>query len=162
MGEYTVSCSAAVNNSFGEDIFIELFPPSGVSIAIKRVKVTFAILTPIDDIIRQTSAIFSGVARYTTAGSGGVSFTPVPKFTSKQTPSVTTCNIKNGTTGFAIGTRTDKLMFISVNSKGAFEWVARDKDDYLWSGVNERLAITLNFATGATTKICNVECDFIE
>lgn len=162
MGEYTVvstGTQAAVNS----DVYIELLPPSNVSIAIKRIKVTFATATPVDDTCVSNASgttLFSGLIRATTAGSGGVSFTPVRK-SSSNTAAVTTCKVKTGSTTFSAGTLKERVMLISVNTKGAFEWIARDKDDYIWSGENERLEI-LFFSRVSATNIYNVECDFIE
>jgi hypothetical protein len=149
---FSVTAGASTQNT--EQVFVELVPPAGVSIAIIKIRITMS-TTNVGD---QTERV--RVYRETVLGSGGVSGTAVVMNPSDAT-SVTTVNIKTGTTLFTLGTTTDKLLDTAFNLRGTFEWIARDKDDYIWSNPGEALVVTeITTVSGSLTR--NVEVFFVE
>ena len=152
--QYTAVVNATSNTSAAtDDTFIEIFPPSGVAVQLKRIRVSVAHLTALDLYIRVK------VNRASAAGATGTAYTP-----KKRRPggpaSVATCNVKNGTTAFTQGTVVDTMIDVVFNGRGLFEWVARDDNDFITSGVNERLAVVCRSGTAST--ILNVEADWEE
>jgi hypothetical protein len=154
MAQYTAVVNATSNGTINtEDTFIELFPPSGVSILLKRVRISFP-HTTVSDVPNEIR-----VTRASAAGATGTAFTPVERRPSGPA-SVTTCNVKNGTAAFSVGTVVDTVIRGTVNSRGVFEWVARDERDIIESGVNQRMAITCK--VNLVSMILDVECDWEE
>lgn len=151
--QYKVYTGNTASDAITEYIFIELLPPVGVAVAIKRISYNLSDTNYADGLCLIT------VYRETTAGSGGISFTPM-KLKPDSPSAVTTAQIKTGTTAFTKGTTTDILIRLAFNMRGSYEWIARDYHNLLWSNPNERLIIT-GSARGFAG-IMNIECDFIE
>jgi hypothetical protein len=153
MAQYSVTVNATSNTSVStEDTFIELFPPSAVSILLKRVRV--ALTTPALD-----TQVSLRVTRASAAGATGTAGTIVERRPNGPA-SVTTVNVKNGTSAFTVGTVVDTLFKTSFNGRGLFEWVARDERDIIESGANQRLNIIVQSGTAST--VMNVDCDWEE
>jgi hypothetical protein len=156
LGQYHADVNATSNATLAtEDTWIELFPPAGVAIRIKRIRVSVS--TAASDTITRVR-----VQRASAAGATGTAFTPTKRQPSTTGASATTCNVKNGTTAFSVGTAVANSVQLDVNfnDRGVFEWVARDDDDYIWSGVNERIAILLRDSVASI--IHGVEVDWVE
>jgi hypothetical protein len=139
MGEYKAIVAATSNATAGTDeTWIEIFPPSNVAIELKRLRIGNL------DIAVADQWIWVRIYRTTTAGATGVSFTPV-KMRPQAPNSVCTCTVKNTTNAFTVGTIAaggimDRTVF---NSRGIYDFTARDADDFRVSGINQRLAIVI-------------------
>jgi len=154
MAQYTVALNATANSTINtEDTWIELLPPANVSILLKRVRVSFP-HTTVSDVPARVR-----VTRASAAGATGTTGTIVKRRPAAPA-SVSTATVKNGTNAFSVGTVVDVLLDTTVNTRGIFEWVSRDEDDYILSGVNQRLAILLR--VNLASMVCNVECDWEE
>jgi hypothetical protein len=154
MAQYTVTINATSHATLNtEDTWIEMFPPANVSILLKRIRASFPHTTASDVPARIR------VTRSSAAGATGTSFTPVKRRPAAPA-SVTTVNVKNGTNAFTVGTVVDVVVDAAVNTRGIFEWVARDEDDYISSGVNQRINVLMRVNQAST--VSNVECDFEE
>jgi|SRR5689334_6403911 len=154
MAQYTCTVNATSNSTLNtEDTWIEIFPPANVSVILKRIRVSMP-HTTVSDVPARIR-----VTRSSAAGATGTSFTPVKRRPAAPA-SVSTVNIKNGTTAFSVGTVVDVVMDSAVNSRGIFEWVSRDENDHILSGVNQRLNILLRI--NLASFVTNVECDFEE
>ncbi len=154
MAQYTVQVNATSNSTINtEDTWIEIFPPANVSVILKRVRVSFP-HTTVSDVPARIR-----VTRSSAAGATGTAFTPVRRRPAAPA-SVSTVNIKNGTAAFTVGTLVEIMLDSAVNSRGIFEWVARDEDDYILSGVNQRLNVLVR--VNLASMVLNTECDFDE
>jgi hypothetical protein len=153
LAQYNALVNATSNASANtEDTFIELLPPSNVAIILKRVRVSLT-GTPADNNTRVR------VKRVSAAGATGTSGTAIR--TRPAAPAtVSTVTVKNGTTAFSVGTLVETVLDSAVNQRGIFEWVARDEDDYITSGINQRLAITVS--SSAVSIVHTVECSWEE
>ncbi len=128
MGEYSANVQATTNTSTNtSDTFIEIKAAASTTYRVKRVRVTYGDGTQtagVDNVLKIM------LYRWTTASAGsGTSFTPIKK-DPLSPASGATCVIKNGTTALALGSTTEICDVISPNGRAAFEWVARDEDDY--------------------------------
>ena len=156
MAQYTVMVNATSNTTTNtEDTWIELLPPANVSILLKRIRVSFPHSTTLDQPARIR------VTRSSAAGATGTAATFVKRRPAAPA-AVTAGNVKNGTNAFSVGTVVDVLLDSAVNTRGVFEWVARDEDDYMLSGVNQRINVLLRILGATVSVVCNVECDFEE
>jgi hypothetical protein len=158
LAQYRVTVNATSNATAPsgggtEDTWIEMFPPANVAILLKRIRISFP-HTAVSDVPARVR-----ITRSSAAGATGTSYTPV-KTRPAAPASVTTVNIKNGTTAFSVGTVVDVVLDSVVNTRGIFEWVARDETDFIVSGVNQRLNVLLR--TNLASMVCNVECDYEE
>jgi hypothetical protein len=154
MTSYNANVNATANSTINtEDTWIEVQPPSGVSLAVYRIRVSFPHTTVSDVPCRIR------LNRASAAGATGTSFTP-KEHRPAGSASASTCNVKNGTSAFSIGTVVDTLIDVNVNTRGIFEWVARDEDDYFWSGVNERIALCVR--VNLASMVLGVEMDWKE
>ena len=154
MAQYTCTVNATANSTINtEDTWIEMFPPANVAILLKRIRVSFP-HTTVSDVPARIR-----VTRASAAGATGTSFTPIKRRPAAPA-AVSTVNVKNGTSAFSVGTVVDVVMDSSVNTRGIFEWVSRDEDDYILSGVNQRLCILVR--VNLASMVLNVECDFEE
>lgn len=154
MAQYTCTVNATANGSVNtEDTWIEMFPPSGVSIILKRIRVSFPHTTVSDVPCRIR------VTRSSAAGATGTTFIPI-KRRPEAPAAVSAANVKNGATAFSVGTVVDIVFDTAVNTRGIFEWVSRDEDDYIMSGVNQRLNVLVR--VNLASMVLNVECDFEE
>lgn len=139
MGAYKATVTATSSGTAATDeTWIEIFPPSGVQLALKRLRIGNADTTVADN------WLWVRIYRTTTAGATGTSLTPI-KMRPESPASVCTCNVKNGTNAFTVGTiATGGIMDRTVfNSRGIYEWTARDADEFRVSGTNQRLAIVI-------------------
>lgn len=153
MAQYYTTVNATSNSTATtEDTFIELLPPSGVALILKRVRVSFT-ATPADNAFRVR------VKRVSTAGATGTSGTIVKKRPTSPA-AVTTSTVKNGTTAFSVGTLVDTVLDAATNTRGVFEWLSRDEDDYIVSNTNQRIAIT--GASTAASNVATFEADWEE
>ncbi|HYK46559.1 MAG TPA: hypothetical protein VEV83_15390 [Parafilimonas sp.] len=155
MSDFVVTNIAGNNVANTENVFIELVPPANVSIFLKKIRVAYggtgAGDNPVDIFVRRES----------TLGSGGVSATAKSMNTSSAS-SVTSVNVKTGTTAFTLGTIVDTVLHTCFFvTRGTFEWIPRDKDDYIWSDAGQALAITLNSTNIAVSNLV-MECFFGE
>lgn len=128
MGAYSIFVRATTNSTANtEDTAIDLDAPAGQSFALYRARV-----------VCQTAALDNhfraAIKRKSAIGSGSTTGTEVKLNPIFPTPLVV-ATIKNGTTAYGAGTITDTIDdAIQFNSRGTWEWVARDEDDMIWSG----------------------------
>lgn len=154
MAQYRATVSATGNGTINtEDTFIEMFPPSNVSILLKRIRISCNHGTAQDVPIR------ARITRSSAAGATGTAFTPI-KLRPTAPASVTTCNVKNGTSAFTVGTVVDVVLDSVFNARGIFEWVARDESDFIVSGVNQRINVLLR--GNLISLLMSAECDWEE
>jgi hypothetical protein len=154
LAQYRVTINATANSGANtEDTWIEMFPPANVAILLKRIRISFPHTTVSDAPARIR------ITRSSAAGATGTAFTPI-KTRPAAPASVTTVNVKNGTSAFSVGTVVDVVLDSVVNTRGIFEWVARDETDFIVSGVNQRINVLLR--VNVASMVCNVECDFEE
>ena len=154
MAQYRATVSATGNSSINtEDTWIEMFPPANVSILLKRIRISCNHGTAQDVPIRVR------IVRTSAAGATGTAFTPI-KLRPAAPASVTTCNVKNGTSAFTVGTAVDVVVDTVFNSRGIFEWVARDESDFIVSGVNQRIIVGLR--GNLVSLLMSAECDWGE
>jgi hypothetical protein len=149
-----VDFTAATTVSNTEDTFVEIFPPSGVAVAIIRVKCAQRGTAQIDGPIRLR------IVRTTTAGATGTSFTVKDSRPAGSAP-VSSVICKSLGTTFTVGTVTDVLIDVSFNGRASFQWMARDRNDKLWSNENERICV-LASCNDASARNLHVEVDFEE
>jgi len=153
MAQYTQTVQATSNTTADtEDTFIEWTAGSGVSILIKRIRVSIS--TAASD----TRARIR-VVRKSAAGTGGVAGSAVKRHPTDRAASITP-QIKSGTTAFTTGTVTDVLIDVCINARGVFEWTARDDDDMIETAAAGSIGILIR--ESAASIICNVEADWVE
>jgi hypothetical protein len=123
MAQYSAEVQATSNATANtEDTFIELKAASSTSLLIKRVRVS--IFTPSSDTTTTVRLL-----RNSGAGSGGTSYTPLKK--RQLSPSSTaTCNVKNGTSAFSVGSNTDCPDRVNVNGRAIWEWIPRGNEEF--------------------------------
>lgn len=154
MAQYSLVVNATAHSTINtEDTWIEIFPPAAVSVQLKRIRVSFS-HTTVSDVPARIR-----VTRNSAAGATGASQTPIERRPSGPA-SVSTCLVKNGTTAFTVGTVVDAPIDVSVNSRGVFEWVARDERDVIESGLNQRLCVCVR--VNLASMVLGVEADFEE
>ncbi len=154
MAQYTAVINATSNSTLNtEDTFVELLPPSAVSILLKRIRVSFP-FTTVSDVPCEIRVVRSSAGGATGTVGGIVERRP------NGPASVTTNMVKNGTTAFSVGTVVDTVLRATVNTRGVFEWVARDERDVIESGTNQRLGITCKI--GVASCVTDVEVDWEE
>lgn len=135
MAEYQLNWQATTNGSAGTfDQFIELKASSGVTIVVKRLRVSFpgsASGAP-NDYVAQVKLL-----RNTGAGSGG-SAAPaagnpgnITKLRTNAPASIVTANVKNGTASFTTGANYDVPIWEAVNTRSVFEWIAADQEEWI-------------------------------
>ncbi|HTH21913.1 MAG TPA: hypothetical protein VL854_06815 [Nitrososphaeraceae archaeon] len=123
MGKYTCTVRATTNSSANtEDTAIDLDMPAGQACKIYRIR-----------IVCQTAALDNQfrakIARKSAIGSGSTGGTEL-KMDPLIAPATAVATIKNGTTAYGAGTITETLDdAIQFNSRGNWEWVARDEED---------------------------------
>lgn len=156
MGQYSTAVSGASTSATQntDQTFIELLPPSGVSIQLKRIRASFTGAAT-DVMIRIR------VNRVSAAGATGTSGTIVKKRPGSPA-AVTTSTIKNAASAFSVGTLVDTPLDVNVNSRGVFEWIARDEFDIIESGVNQRIAISATNSSSAVAQTMTMEADWLE
>lgn len=126
MTVYTVNVNANVNGTINtEDSFVELSSTASM-LHIQKVRVRFGdgTSTEVDHQFRIR------LVRKSAAGTGGVAGTKVK--TDIMCPvSGATCNIKTGTTNFTVGTVVDVIDQLVMNTRGIYEFIARDEDEII-------------------------------
>ena len=151
MTRYTTMVTAESSGA-SEVNMMELLPPASRSIALVRIKVT-----------KSGTSVADGpneirVLRTSNNGVGGIAGTIV-----KRKPyapaAVTSVTIKNASNSYTVGVIADTVARFTYNIRGAFEWIARDDRDKIWSGVNQNLCIALN---ASDTQNYDVQVDFEE
>lgn len=153
MAQYYTTVNATSNATANtEDTFIELLPPSAVVLLLKRVRVSF---TP----VAADNTVRIRVKRVSAAGATGTGGTIAKKRPSAPA-AVSTSTVKNGTTAFTVGTLVDTVLDSGVNTRGIFEWVSRDEDDYIVSNTNQRVSVTISCS--AVSQVMTVEADWEE
>lgn len=153
MAQYYTTVNATSNGTANtEDTFIELLPPANVVLLLKRVRISFT-PTPVDNTVRVR------IKRVSAAGATGTAGTVVKKRPTAPA-AVSTSTVKNGTSVFTVGTLVDTVLDAGVNTRGVFEWVSRDEDDYIVSNINQRVAITA--ACTAVSMVLTAEAEWEE
>jgi len=154
MAQYTSVVNATSHATLNtEESWIEILPPSAVSVLLKRVRVSFP-FTTVSDVPCEIR-----VVRSSAGGATGTSGT-ITERRPNGPASVSTSTIKNGTSAFTVGTVVDTVMRATVNTRGVFEWVARDERDIIESGTNQRVCILLKINVASC--VTDVECDWEE
>lgn len=154
MAQYRVAFQATSSGTGGtEDTWLEIFPPAGVSVTVKRFLITSADTTVSD------GYILPRWRRATTAGIGG---TPgnIIKLRPEAPNSVCEVNVKNGLSNFSLGTSAGDIAVSCFNARGIWEWVARDTDDKISSDVNQRIALVCR--AQASSHDFTLQCDWEE
>ena len=146
MGEYLALCQfQPIQIAAQEDEHIALLPPAGVSILLKKIR--FGTGSTQGDL-----PVRIRVRRVSAAGSGGTTaaFTPV-KVRDDSPASVTGVLVKSAS-GFRVpGANVDLVMNVTMIHRSTFEWVARDWRDFIESGVNQRIIISLEIGGAGNT-----------
>lgn len=151
MPRYMASVSATSNATPAtEDTFIEL--TAGASAALRLQSFSISVESASSD-----DTFSWRLVRKSAAGTGGTGFTPVRRDTASRT-SAATCNVKNGTTGFSVGTATDVCDQGSFNGRGGYEWIPRKADEE-WA-VNGAGIIGIEIACSAASKIVRVDIGY--
>lgn len=134
-GSYCVTSLSDAGS--GDNVFIELIAAAGVMIGVYKINLNL-VAAAVD-----TATARIRVFRETTAGSGMIAGTVVIMDPTSTPAASTTCNVKQAGVFAGSGTTTDTLMDTAIHLRQSFEWIARDKDDYLWSNVGGRLIFRL-------------------
>lgn len=157
MAEYmSMSQFQPIQIAATEDEHIAILPPAGVSIFIKRIRFgtgsTQADL-PIRIRVKRTSA----------AGSGGTTTSVTPIKMRDDSPA-SVCNVlAKSASGFRTpGANVNLLMDVTMIHRSTFEWIARDWKDYLESGVNQRIIVTLEIGGAGNTSNNFLEIFWVE
>lgn len=156
MAAYKAVVQATSNSTAGtDDTWIEILPPAGVELVLKRLRIGNADTTVADQ------WCWVRVYRTTTAGSSGFPYTPV-KMRPEAPASVCSVVIKLTNNAFTVGTiATGGIMDRTVfNTRGMYDWTARDADDFRVSGTNQRIAIVI--AVNAASHDLCVEATWVE
>jgi hypothetical protein len=120
----------------GDNVWVELVPASGTQVAIYKIVAGHS-TTPSTS-TRGRLRVF----RETTAATGtGVG--TIVEMNPSASASSTTANIKQPAIFAGTGTTTDNLLDITFNDRQSFEWIASSPNNWLWSGVAERITVRL-------------------
>ena len=141
-----------------ERSYLEIFPPAGVSVAVKRIRIT----DPNTTAATSDSTLRIRVYRTSTASSSLTTVTPV-ELRPESPAAVSTCGVMNAVSNVP-GTIVETVFDTAIILQGGqFEWLARDYNDVLWSGENQRLCLTLQLSAviSASPGHC-AEWEFIE
>lgn len=120
-----------------EDTFIDIDAAANQVIKLVRVRV-----------VCQTAALDNHfrvkIARKSATGSGGVAGTEVCLDGTHTAAAAAATTIKTGTTAFGAGTITDTIDdAIQFNSRGTWEWIARDDNEKIKSAAGGIIGINL-------------------
>lgn len=139
-----------------EDEHIAILPPAGVSILIKRIRLGTGSTQgdqPLRIRIRRTSA----------AGSGGTTAAQTPIRIRDDSPASVCTVLAKSATGFRTpGANVDLLLDCTMIHRSSFEWIARDWRDFLESGVNQRVIVTLEIGGAGNASNNFLEVFWIE
>lgn len=141
MQSYVVTLNT--DTGTGDNVWVELVPASGTSIAIYKI-VVGNISTPSNTVTARLR-----VFRETTAGSAMIAGAIVEMDPSASTAG-TTCNVKQNAVFAGSGTTTDTLLDIAFNDRQTCEWTGHTWKNWLWSDSGERMIVRLvcNIAMG--------------
>ena len=159
MAEYTASVNATSNGTANtDDMFIEIKAPTSTTVLVKRIRVSSPATTPADNEVLVTVTRNTGAGTFTS----GTGFTPIKRRTSAPVSVITssTCIVKNGTNGATVGAGASVVLKTAFNQRGIFEWIARDKDDYIETGSGEYIEVLVQ-CSAVSQKIA-VEMDWEE
>ena len=154
MGQYIGNVQATSNSSANtEDTFIEIDMPASTIAKIKRIRVSFNTAAT-DANCRIKLLRKSATGAGTTAAMTEVKKDPLaPAATAVGT-------LKSGTNTWAAGTVTDTIDEIQVNTRGIWEWVARDDQDYIVLESGGLFGV--NLLVSSASIICKVTLEWIE
>lgn len=156
MAEYTVNVAATSNGTANtDDVFIELDAAASTTCLVKRVRVASHATTPADNEIQIRVTRNSAAASFTS----GTSFTPLKR--RQNSPAATTAStVKNAANNATVGALTDTVLRSAVNQRGVWEWIARDKDDYIEMAAGAYIEVVIQCS--AVSQLISVELDFEE
>lgn len=175
MPQYVAGVTATTNSTTGTaDVFMELKATSSVTIQLKRVRVSFG---SSNQSAGPTSYALAQIYRYTTTSTTTPTTLTFPASTSAAGASsgsfwtsrsavavnstLASLKVKNGTTAYTLGTGSVQLVDqFPVYGLMMWEWLARDNEDYIESGVNNCIAIALS--AQAVSQVYSVLCDWVE
>lgn len=137
MPYYAVFVRATTNSTANtEDTFIDI--DAAANQVVKLVRLRIVCQTPALD-----NQYRGAIKRKSASGSGGVAATEVP-LDPNNIAAQAAATIKTGTTAFGAGTITDTIDdAIQFNSRGVFEWVARDEYEKIRSAAGGIIGINL-------------------
>jgi len=131
MTVYTAQVNATANATANtEDSFIELSSTSSMC-HIQKVRVRYGDGTATTEVDHQFRI---RLVRKSAAGTGGVAG---PALSTKVRTDImcpasgATVNVKSGTTAFTVGTVVDQIDQIVMNTRGIYEFIARDEDEII-------------------------------
>jgi hypothetical protein len=154
MAQYIGFVEATSNSTLNtEDTFFEIDLPAGQIAKIKRVRVSFNTAAQ-DGICRILMCRKSATGAGTTAALTEVKKDPLSP------AALAVGTIKSTTNTWAAGTKTDTVDDVAVNTRGIFEWVARDDQDYIVTDSGGIFGVNL-FVSIASIK-CKVTVEWIE
>jgi hypothetical protein len=179
MVQYVVGCTATSNATPNTiDTWIELQAPSGLMIKIKRVRVGFGSGTQsagIDNnflvqFYRYTTTATVTPSTITFPSSVSASGLSAGSFFTQRSPAnarasgLTTVKVKNGATGFALGTGTVQVVDqIAPNGRALYEWLARDDDDMIFTtGAAAAECFSVAITSNVASQVFSATIDWIE
>lgn len=145
MASFSTTVGATTNVASGtEDSFIDITPPAGVSILVKRFRISIRTAAS-DDRFRFR------LIRKSVQGTGSVVGTIVEKRPDGPA-AVSTIQVKTGVTAFLAGTLVDLVDEIEVNGRAIFEWVPRGPEEVVMSRVAEIIGLNV-FASANSIEV---------
>lgn len=149
MGSYIHTVSATTNGTINtDDLFAELNPANIAKI--KRVEI--AVRTPASD-----ARIIARLARFSTAGTGGVAGAEVEKDGGGR-PADAAVLEKNGATNFTLGALTDDFLTVPVNGRAIYTWVPRGEEEKIRIEAAEFFGVVLQ--CDLVSIICDVTIEW--
>lgn len=176
MPQYVAGVTATSNTTGGtQDLFLELTAHSSATIQVKRVRVGFG--SGNQSTLPTASNFLVQLYRYTTTTAGSATSLSFGASTSTAGASsgsfwnaksavainstLATLKVKTGTTACVIGTGSVVLVDqISVYGLALWEFLARDNEDFIETGVNNCFCVAL--AAQAASQVFTVTVDWVE
>jgi hypothetical protein len=154
--EFTMNVAATSNSSANtDDVFLLIKAAAGLTILLKRIRVSFPATTPAD-----WEALVK-VQRASGTGAGTTLVGTALKRRQSGPASGSSFGTKSTTNSFATGTVVDTPISSAVNTRSVFEWIARDEYDYIESPIAASyIAIVVQVSTASY--LVNCECDWEE
>jgi hypothetical protein len=153
LGQYLAEVQATTNSSANtEDTFIELKAAASTSLLIKRVRVSVNTAAS-DDVFTVR------LLRNSAAGSGGGAYTPLKK-RQLAPASTVTCNVKQTTSAFSVGSNTDVPDRVNVNGRAIWEWIPRGSEEFIETASAAYFAVGI--ACSAASKKVDVTVEWEE
>jgi hypothetical protein len=154
MAQYIGWVAATANSSANTvDTFIEIDLPASQIAKIKRIRVSHTLAAQDG----QTRII---LCRKSATGAGTTAAMTEVKKNPLAPAALAVGTIKSGTNTWAAGTITDTLDEIQVNTRGIWEWVARDEDDYIVTTSGEIFGV--NIACSVASMTIKVTIEWVE